>query len=150
MSEKRDNELAFYELDPLRGKGKEIARTQIGSGRFYGWDISPDGSHLAIVSSIGPFVRTIDLGTGKIRDVNAPKNWSLQSDGWSADGSAVFVTAYTPKAFVLGRIGLAGSARILLQNEKQWMNDLVASPDGHYLAFRAQTWDSNVWLLDGL
>jgi hypothetical protein len=29
-----------------------------------------------------------------------------------------------------------------------WVNEVIASPDGHYLTFKAQTWDGNVWLLE--
>jgi eukaryotic-like serine/threonine-protein kinase len=148
LSEKKEHELIFYELDPLHGKGKEIARSEIGGLRFYGWDISPDGSHLAVVSGLGPYVRTIEVETGKTRDLTVPGDWLLQSVGWSANGTALFVTVYTPKAFLLGRVDLAGNARVLLdKGSEQWVNQVVASPDGRYLAFKAQTWDSNVWLL---
>jgi eukaryotic-like serine/threonine-protein kinase len=149
MSEKKEQTLIFYELDPVHGKGKELARSEIGSRRFYGWDISPDGSRLAVVSSIGPYVRTIEVGSGKTRDVNVPSDWLLQSVGWSENGTALFVTVYTPKAFLIGRVDLAGNARVLLdKGADQWVNQVVASPDGRSLAFKAQTWDSNVWLLE--
>jgi eukaryotic-like serine/threonine-protein kinase len=149
FSEKIGKEIIFYALDPLHGKGKELARSEVGSRRFYGWDVSPDGSHLAVVSSIGPYIRTIDLGTGKTRDINAPADWLLQSVGWSANGTALFVTVYTAKAFLLGSIDLAGKARVLLdEGPDHWVNEVIASPDGHYLTFKAQTWDGNVWLLE--
>jgi WD40 repeat protein len=148
LSERKDNDLTFYQFDPLQGKRNEVARTQIRRDHYYGWGISPDGSHLAVVSAVGPYVRTIDLKAGKIRDIDVPKDWLLQDVGWSGDGKAVFVTVWTPKGFVLGRVELAGNARVLLQKENQWMNQVVASPDGRYLAFTAQTWDNNVWLLE--
>ena len=102
-SEKKEKELIFYELDPLRGKGRTI-----GSLR-YGWDISPDGSLIAVVSSIGRYVQTIEVGTGKTRDVTVPADWLLELVGWSADGTSVFVTVYTPKSFGLGQVDLAGT-----------------------------------------
>jgi len=149
MAEKKEQELIFYELDPLHGKGKELARSEIGGRPYYGWDISPDGARLAVVSSIGPYIRTIEFGTGKTRDVTVPADWLLQSVGWSANGTALFVTVYTPKAFLLGHVDLAGNARALLdKGADQWVNQVIASPDGRYLAFKAQTWDSNVWLLE--
>ncbi len=147
-SEKKEKELIFYELDPLRGNGKELAKSAIGSLK-YGWDISPDGSLIAVVSSVGRYVHTIEVGTGKTRDVTVPSDWLLQSVGWSADGTSLFVTVYTPKSFVLGQVDLAGNARVLLdKGPDQWLTQPVASPDGRYLTFSAQTWDSNVWLLE--
>ena len=148
-SEKKQKDLAFYELDPLRGKSKLLATVEIGSRPYYGWDVSPDGSQIAVVSSIGPYVRTIDLSTGKTRDIKVPGDWLLQSVGWSADGRSFFVTNWTPTGFVLGQVDLAGHAHVLLnKGTEQWMNGPIASPDGRYLAFTAQTWDSNVWLLE--
>jgi eukaryotic-like serine/threonine-protein kinase len=149
LAELKGKELVFYALDPMRGKGKELARSEIKIG-FYGWDISPDGSELAVVSPLGPFVRAIDLRTGLKRDVPVPAQWTLQSVGWSADGKALFATIWTPKAFLLGRVDLSGQTQVLKTGGlSQWLNGIATSPDGRYLAFGAQTWDSNVWLLEG-
>ena len=148
LSERKAKELSFYELDPLHGKGREVARCAIGTLR-YGWDISPDGSRIAVASSLGTFIRTIELASGSVRDVPVPADWLPQSVGWAADGKALFVTVYTPKAFLLGQVDLAGHAHVLLdKGTGQWLTQVVASPDGRYVAFGAQTWDSNVWLLE--
>lgn len=149
LSEKKQNELTLYELDPLRGKAKLLASAKLGSRRFYGWDVSPDGSEIAVVSSIGPYIHTIDLSTSRTRDIQVPREWYPQSVGWAADGKAVFVTIWTPNGFLLGRVDLAGQSHVLLnKGQEQWMIGPVASPDGRYLAFSVQTWDSNVWLLE--
>jgi eukaryotic-like serine/threonine-protein kinase len=148
-SEKKQNELTLYELDPLRGKGKLLASVELGSRPYYGWDVSPDGSQIAVVSSIGSYIRTIDLTTAQTRDIKVPNDWLLQSVGWAADGKAFFVTNWTPAGFALGHVDLAGQSHVLLNKGiEQWMNSPIASPDGRYLAFTAQTWDSNVWLLE--
>lgn len=148
VTEQKDKGLIFYALDPLKGKGKELARSEIKLTDFYGWAVSPDGSTIAVVSAQGPFVRIIDLRTAAKRDVPVPGTWNLQSVGWSSDGKAVFATAWTPKAYLLARVDLSGQTQILKSGGlSQWMNGIQASPDGRYLAFAAQTWDSNVWLL---
>jgi serine/threonine protein kinase/dipeptidyl aminopeptidase/acylaminoacyl peptidase len=148
LTEQKDKELIFYALDPLKGKGKELARSEINPMGYYGWMVSPDGSKLAAVSLLGPFVRIIDLHTGTKRDVPVPSDWVLQSVTWSADGKAVFVTVWTPKASLLGRVDLSGQTQVLKTGGlSQWMNGIATSPDGRYLAFGAQTWDNNVWVL---
>ena len=38
---------AFYELDPVRGKGRELARTAWSRSVLGEWDISPDGLQVA-------------------------------------------------------------------------------------------------------
>jgi hypothetical protein len=45
-------------------------------------------------------------------------------------------------------VTLAGKVQPLLRNgHRQWMISPLPSPDGKWLAFQAQTYDSNVWLL---
>jgi serine/threonine protein kinase len=149
LTEQVDKDLIFYALDPLKGKGRELARSEVNSSAFYGWDISPDGFKVAVVSALGPVVRTIDLRTGMKRDVPVPGEWLLQSVVWSAEGKAVFVTVWTPKAFLLSRVELSGQAQVLKTGGvSQWLFGIVPSPDGRSLAYGAQTWDSNVWLLE--
>jgi hypothetical protein len=86
LTEQKEKEVIFYALDPLKGKGKELARSEIKPQASYGWDLSPDGSEVAVVSGLGTFVRTIDLKTGLKRDVPVPSEWDLRSVGWAADG----------------------------------------------------------------
>ena len=149
LTEQKEKEVIFYALDPLKGKGKELARSEIKPQASYGWDLSPDGSEVAVVSGLGAFVRTIDLKTGLKRDVPVPSEWDLRSVGWAADGKAVFATIWTPKAFLVGRVDMAGKTQILkTATLNQWINGVAASPDGRSLAFGAQTFDSNVWLLE--
>jgi Tol biopolymer transport system component len=54
-----------------------------------------------------------------------------------------------PESFNLIHVALSGKVRLLLSNpQRQWMIRPRPSPDGKYLAFQAQTNDSNVWLLE--
>jgi len=59
------------------------------------------------------------------------------------------LTVWTPKAFLLGRVELSGQAQVLKTGGvSQWLFGIVPSPDGRSLAYGAQTWDNNVWLLE--
>jgi hypothetical protein len=148
LSETKDNELLFFALDPLHGKGRELARAEVANHRFYGWAISAEGSRLAVVNGRDPFIQVIDLSAASKRNVPTPADWLLQSVAWSPDDTSVLVTVWTPRGFLLGRVDLAGHAQVLLNRGwSQWMNGIVPSPDGRYLAFGAQTWESNVSLL---
>jgi serine/threonine protein kinase/Tol biopolymer transport system component len=150
LSERKENQLVLYELDPLKGKGKEVGRTEVWPKEYYGFAISSDGSKIAVVGVAGlAGVRILDVHTGHMHDVAVPNDWGLQSVGWSADDKAVFATVWTVKAFLLVRVDLNGGAQILKSaGIDQWMNNIVASPDGRHLAYGAQTWDGNVWLLE--
>ena len=148
-SEQTQGKIVFYALDQFRGKGKVLARSEVDTKEFYDWDISPDGSQIALVSRIGHYIHIIDLTTGKTRDIQVPDAWTLQSVGWAADGKALFATIWTSNGFLLGQVDRTGQAHVLLNKGiEQWMQRPLASPDGRYLAFTAQSWDGNVWLLE--
>ncbi len=40
--------LIYYDLDPIRGKGHELARTRWSQEVLGDWDVSPDGRYVAI------------------------------------------------------------------------------------------------------
>jgi hypothetical protein len=59
------------------------------------------------------------------------------------------VTSWLPDSFNLLHVTLSGKVKPLLRNGRgQWMQNPLPSPDGRYLAFNAETWDSNVWMLE--
>lgn len=148
LSELQDNHLVFYALDPVQGKGSEIARSEsVDTRRFFGWAISPGGDSLAV--ALKGVVQVIDLHSRKSRDIPLPNTWVSQSLAWAADGKALFATILSPTGFLLVRVDLAGGTKVLRDGGRaSWMNGIVPSPDGKHLAFGAQTWDSNVWLIE--
>ena len=85
------------------------------------------------------------------RDVPVEAAWGhLQSVAWAADGKGFFVTSWSPDSFNLLHVALDGKVSSLLRNgHRQSMWGPLPSPDGRYLAFQAQTTDSNVWMLEG-
>ena len=73
----------------------------------------------------------------------------FQSVAWAADGKGFFLTTWLPQSFNLVHVTLSGKVQLLLSNaHRQWMTRPRPSPDGKYLAFQAQTFDTNVWLLE--
>jgi len=137
FSRREQAQLVFYALDPLLGVGKEVARIPMPAGQ---WSISPEGTRIAVEVTSG--IGILDLHTKAER--NLPLPWEVNSLTWAADGKSLFVGRY-----LIARIELDGKIRVLLnQGRNVWLNSLVPSPDGRYLAISGQSWDSNVWLLE--
>jgi len=115
---------------------------------FTGWNVSPDGSGVAVVRGDDKYNGRIDvltLSNHGWHQVPVEPVWRhLQAIAWTADGKGFFVTSWPPDSFNLLHATLAGKVRPLLRNHRQWMHNSRPSPDGKYLAFGAQTWDSNV------
>src|SRR5271166_5893887 len=51
FSHLEQGQLVFYELDPVQGRGKELARTRLGPSMRVDWRVSPEGSRIAVASA---------------------------------------------------------------------------------------------------
>ena len=155
LSQKEGTDFVFYSLDPLRGKGQQLGRIQAtasaGSGNIC--SVSLDGSRLAFVDShkYHGRIEVLTLREHAWHEVSSEPGWGdFQSIAWAADGNGFFVTSWLPDSFNLLHVALDGKVNPLLRNgHRQWMWGPSPSPDGKYLAFQAQTSDSNVWMLEG-
>jgi Tol biopolymer transport system component len=154
-------QLVFYSLDPFRGKGDRLGAIEIGLLPFrplymFNWRMSPDGSRLALVGSLGGEqnykgrIKVLTLPNRTWQDVSVEAGrGDLQTIAWMADGKGFFATSWQPTASNLLYVTLAGKVKPLLQSSRrQWINTPAPSPDGKYLAFQALTWDSNVWIIE--
>lgn len=136
FSRKEQDQLILYALDPLRGLGEEVARIQEPAGE---WSISPEGGRIAAEVKNG--IRILDLQTKAER--NLPLPWDINFLSWAADGKSLFIGG------PIARLDLNGKIHVLLDlGRNVWLNSALPSPDGRYLAFGQQSWDSNVWLLE--
>jgi len=143
--------LVFYGLDPVRGKGRELGKVEAQTKNLYGWDVSADGSRVAVVDyGHEGKIEILTLSDGAWHEVPVGATGGLfQKIAWAADGKGLFVTAWFPDSFSLLHVTAGGKVDSLLRNgHTQWICCPVPSPDGKYLAFRALTFDSNVWVID--
>ena len=146
----KQNQLSFYEFDPVKGQGKELARTALGEPKNLTWSISPAGSQIAVASRdlLKEQIRVVDLRGGSEKNVALPKGWLISDLGWTSDSAAVLATLLSFTG-TMARVELDGKTSILIQGGKsQFFYNPVASPDGRYLAYGEQGWNANVWLLE--
>ena len=145
--------LAFFSVDPARGKGRQLGKIEVTEpARYIGWGVSPDGSRLALVDQdkYQGGIEVLRLADGSWQEVSTETSGeTLQSIAWAADGKSFFVTSWTPDSFNLLHVTNAGKVQPLLSNGKRMSTTLpLPSPDGKYLAFQGQTWSSNIWMID--
>jgi dipeptidyl aminopeptidase/acylaminoacyl peptidase len=153
LGELQGKDFAFYALDPVRGKGEQLGKIEVAATKSSRWTISPDASHLALVDQqkYHGRIEVLSVQERAWHEVEVESGWGgFQSIGWAADGKSFFVTSWLPDSFDLLNVTLTGKVNPLLRyGHRQWMQAPMPSPDGKYLAFDAQTFDSNVWLLEG-
>jgi Tol biopolymer transport system component len=144
------DQLVFYSLDPQKGQGKELARTQAGtSGGWLAWALSPDAKRIAVggLDSLGKNLRIVDLQSGEQREIPSPAK-PLGAISWSSDGRAIYGVAQG-NVFYLFRADLSGKFQILQESPMgQYFSNPLASPDGRFLAFTRQSGQLNAFLLE--
>ena len=182
LSEEEQNWLVFSAFDPLQGRKGEIARMDLTPGAaavavcpscpmpapqpgpaavftpdFIDdglWDLSPDGSQLALGKR--------DLRSGRITLFHLASRQSreitievkgvptLSSLAWAADGKSLFVSRFSDQVRRLYRVGMNGEPQLLRQGTRSPQYRLTPSPDGRYLAFGDWASNSNAWMVENL
>jgi Tol biopolymer transport system component len=150
LGEIKGQQLVFFLLDPIKGKGAEIQRVEARTDPY--WALSFDTSEIAIVDagSAGK-IRILTLADRKVATL-ALQGWKwdqIQSVAWSANGSHLFATAWSDGSSVLLSVDLRGNLQVLSEAAAdEWLWAPVASPDGHYLAYEKRTFESKVMMLE--
>ncbi len=136
----------FYSLDPLTGKGRELARSTYTPTIYGDWALSPDGTVAAIPNhdSQSPLIRLVRLdGTGGEREIKIHQASQLWGICWAPDSKGFFAEARTATQHWLEYIRLSGEVHVLREtNRNTWG---VPSADGKKLAFVDTTIERNVF-----
>jgi WD40 repeat protein len=146
----QDGQVVFHELDPLQGQGKEVGHTKLPKPSAMLWNLSPDGSSIALVTSdqLRGKIRILDLAKNTEHDISLPATWSIWMLSWTADGKALLLSAQS-RDYFLARLEFDGKSSTLLNRGRaQWIGPNCPSPDGRRLAFSLQTFADNAWLLE--
>jgi hypothetical protein len=140
----------YYDLDPIRGKGRELARTKWMPGVLGDWDISPDGKYVALPNHDPRDARirivALEPGPNEPREpeVVLPGLANLRGLVWAASGKAWFVSVDTTVGHRLLYVYLDGRYRSL-GDIQGWA---VPSPDGRHVAFMDRIVATNAWAVD--
>ena len=142
-------QLVFTAFDPVKGRGREVTRMATDRRSVYIWDLSPDGSQIAIVAPPGENrIRLLPLAGGEPRDLIV-KGWhGFRSVDWTPDGKGFYVGSSSLRGATLLYIDLKGDVSPVWEQKGSFRTWGVPSPDGRHLAILGYTVDSNVWMLE--
>ena len=143
----QDNGYAVFELDLLKGKGREIYRdSDSHSGSP---DISPDGRWLDSPSGSKVIIRSFSTGA-IVRELPFTPALNLVTLDFSPDGRGVFAGDSSRKESRQFYLDLSGNATLLSRQHGHSVTWGIPSPDGKHLAMLMYTIDSNVCMVGGL
>jgi hypothetical protein len=141
-------QLVFAALDPVKGRGRELAELKTDGAAGYQWDLSPDGARIAILARQEGRIQILSLNGRAPREITV-KGWnSLTEAVWTADGNGLLVSSLKAGGSVLLRMDLQGNARILWEHTGGFRTYGVPSPDGRHLAMRGWTVEGNMWMME--
>jgi WD40 repeat protein len=152
LSRWEKGEVIFSWLDSVHDPGKEIVRTKLPDrDNYITWDISPDGTRIALASYDAPAakIRILDLKSGTQRDLQLPAKWGVWDVTWSSNGDSLLLAAQSVDGYFLASLTLDGKTHVLLdRGRNQWLSYQKPSPDGRHLFFTQQSFEHNLWLLE--
>jgi WD40 repeat protein len=133
----------FFELDPVEGKGGELASVDSESPA---WALSADGARIAVQEQADQIlVRSLLDSTTRTVPLKAFD--TVQSAAWSSDGKLLFLTGFTESNWRVVSVSLDGEAHVL-SPQGQSVYGAVPSPDGRHLALRVGSGAGNAWMIE--
>jgi Tol biopolymer transport system component len=140
--------LVFADFDPVKGRGHDLAELNTEPAADYQWDLSPDGTRIAVLKSRDSRIQILSLSNRAGQEITV-KRWNfLTSAVWAADGKGLFVSSRNAQGPVLLSVDLQGNARVLWEHAGNAETYGVPSPDGRHLALQRWIVDGNMWMME--
>jgi serine/threonine protein kinase len=140
--------LIFTAFDVLRGRGRELAQFEIDPTANYVWDLSPDGTYIAILKTSEGAISLLSL-MGLPRRKLLVKGWeNLDAVNWENNCKGLLVSSRVQNASVLMRVDLLGNSHVLWKQEGGLFTFATPSPNGRHLAMLGWSMNSNIWMME--
>lgn len=143
-----NRQYVYSELDPLRGRGRELARIAWTPSILGDWALSADGSDVAIPNHDPrqAQILLISLDTPSTRELAMPILGGLLGLVADRKGDGWFASARASQGVKLLHIGRDGRFQVL--KECPIATWAIPSPDGRHVAFVDQALFANIWKVD--
>jgi Tol biopolymer transport system component len=140
--------LVFSIIDLEHGKGRELATFPVDSFAHYSWDVSGDGTRIAIARAGDPHIRILSLANGSVQDIPVDGWIRHQGLDWASDSQGLFIGTATADGTALLHVDLKGNVRTVWRQAGGLRTSGIQSPDGRHLAVLGWIRHGNVWEIE--
>jgi len=147
------HELAISSFDPLSATQKDLLRiplepgTDARVGLDYAWQISPDGSWIAIAKRHGNTIRLVPLGEDQARAITVNGHSDLIDLNWAVSSRSLFVSSLGPGGAALLHVDLEGNAQTIWSQPQTTSFWGFSSPDARHLAISSESRETSAWMI---
>jgi hypothetical protein len=141
VAERHDNgeHVIFSALNPISGRGRELARVDADDFADLRWDLSPDGTRIAVADAKGADVRIVMIGGPAAERITVSGAQGVRHVSFTSDSRGVIVPAVQDDGISLISIALQGSAELLWEQPGAADVAGMPSPDGQHVAVWVRT-----------
>jgi serine/threonine protein kinase/dipeptidyl aminopeptidase/acylaminoacyl peptidase len=140
--------LVFTAFDAVNGRGRILAEFVAEATASYQWNISPDGTRIALLGPDRGRIHILSLGGYPPQTITVNGWKGLDAVTWAADGKSLFLSSSKDQVPVVLRVDMQGDARVLWEVPGGTSTYAVPSPDGRHLAMQKMTTDGNMWMME--
>lgn len=142
----REQLVSVFLLDLATGRGPKLFEFQ---GPITGWELSPDGRHMAFEPGPSPNrIRVTDLHGAVEREITVLGAGYLTSLDWPAGGSGFFCGDQQPATTRLLYVEENGTSHVLMEQPGRYNVWAIPSADGRHLATFKPKQSANVWMVE--
>ena len=141
IAERHDDgkHVMFSAFNPISGRGRELARVNGEDFRELRWDLSPDGTRIAVADARGSQIRILLLGGPAAEHIRVSDAYGLGQVSFTSDSRGVIVPRTNGDGTSLLSISLRGDAHLLWEQPGATAMAGLASPDGQSVAVWVRT-----------
>jgi len=140
--------LAFTSFDPVGRRGIQIMTLSGPLSADYLWDLSPDGTSLALARSADGPIEILSL-KGLATQQLSPNGWTtIAGLSWTADGKALLISGLSHNVPTIIQVSVSGQSNVLWSVHSGLLRTATASPDGRHLAISQVNVSGNIWMIE--
>ena len=148
-----NHELVISSFDPMSAIPRDLLRiplqpgTDAGVGLDYAWQLSPDGSWIAIAKRHGNSIQLVPLRHNQARTITVNGCSDLVDLNWDVSSKSFFISSLGSDGARLLHVDLRGNSWPIWSQAQTTSFWGFSSPDASHLAISSESRETSVWMI---